>query len=138
MDKKKLIMVVVVIVCLGLAVAITFMRNSDKAGVASLDSSEKVWVKCNNPSCGAEYQISAREYFETTDKNRKDPLRTPPLLCQKCKQESIFLAKQCDKCKKIFFPSPAKGDYPDRCTYCGYSRIEELKKRVSGSAPAGK
>jgi hypothetical protein len=135
MDKKKMIMVAVIVVCLGLAAALTFTRTSDKSGIETIDSSEKVWVKCNNPSCGAESEMSAKEYFATTDKKRANPVETPPLVCQKCKQESVYMADKCKNCGKLFFRSrPKPGEYPDRCSYCGHSYLEDLRKQATAPA----
>jgi hypothetical protein len=137
MDKKKMIMVAVVVVCLGLAVAITFNRTSERSGTASIDASQKVWVKCNNPSCGAEYQIPAKEYFAAMAKTQGRPTEIPPLVCEKCKQESLYQAEKCPNCGKLFFRSrPKPGDYPDRCSYCGRSRLEDVKNKARGNAPA--
>jgi len=138
MDKKKLIMIAVIVVCLGLAAAITFTKSSDKSGIETIDSSKVMWVKCNNPSCGAEYQMPAREYYEEM-KKFKNPMEVPALICKKCKQESVYQADKCKNCGKLFFRSrPKPGELPDRCTYCGHSAIEDAKNRVKGNAPAGK
>jgi DNA-directed RNA polymerase subunit RPC12/RpoP len=139
MDKKKMIMIAVVVACLGLAAAITFNRTSERSGTASIDSSQKVWVRCNNPSCGAEYQMPAKEYFEGITKARTSPTEIPPLVCEKCKQESLYQAEKCPKCGKLFFYSRKKGgDYPDRCPHCSYSPMEEARNKVKSNAPASK
>ena len=132
--KKKTIMIAIIVGCVGLAVGITFMRGSDRSGITSIDPGNKVWVKCNNPSCGAEYQIPTKEYFETIEKTCKSLTQNPPLVCQKCKQESVFLAQECKVCGKVFISGTAKpGDVPDRCPHCGQSYIETEGKKAAGA-----
>lgn len=104
---------------------------------------EMIWVKCKNPDCGAEYQMGKREYFRYLQKNM-DPakfMQTPALPCNECGQESIYRAVKCAKCGKVFFYGAAgRGDFADRCSECGYSKTEDLRRlrrlrrRASSSA----
>jgi hypothetical protein len=133
-SKKKPIMIGVIVVCVVLAVAITLMRSSEKSGLDSISDSEKTWVKCSNPDCGAEYQIGTKEFFkkiqETMDPNA--PARTPALVCQKCSKISVYRAVKCEKCGKMYFPGVASKQFPDKCSECGYSKTEEIKKKRTG------
>jgi ribosomal protein L40E len=88
-----------------------------------------VWVKCNNPNCGAEYQIDGKDYFEHIRPYEGGSIMPPPLICEKCGEQSVFRAMQCKKCGKIFFMEAVSEDYPDKCPECGYSRIEELRSK---------
>ena len=133
-SKKKQIMIGVIVACIVLAVAVTLMRSSEKAGLDGVSDSVKVWVKCSNPECNAEYQLGTKEYFKLVQANL-DPnsaARTPALTCQKCAKLSVYRASKCEKCGKIFFPGVASKQFQDKCSECGYSKIEEIKKKVSG------
>jgi len=132
--KKKMIMIGIIVVCIGLAVAITLMRSSEKAGLDSVSDSQMMWVKCSNPECNAEYQIGTKEYFKTIQDNLDPnaPTRTPALVCRKCGKVSVYRALKCEKCGKIYFPGVANRQYPDKCSECGYSKMEDIKKKVSG------
>lgn len=131
---KNLIYVIVIVVCIALAVLIFLKTQS--GGTGGIDSikrgEEMYWVKCNNPSCNAEYEIDKKDYFEQIEeKQRANPLSmvTPPLTCQKCKKDSVYKAVKCEKCGKVFFEGAAgPDDFPDRCTECGHSKREAVLK----------
>lgn len=86
----------------------------------------KIWVKCRNPRCQAEYQMTEKEYFEYVKKHHDPKTMKPrPLVCKKCGQESVCRAIKCERCGSVFFyPSKEPGCYGDKCS-CGYSRIEK-------------
>jgi hypothetical protein len=133
-SKKKQIMIGVIAACIVLAVAVTLMRSSEKAGLDSVSDSVKVWVKCSNPECNFEYQLGTKEYFKLVQANL-DPnsaARTPALACQKCAKTSVYRANKCEECGKIYFPGVASKQYPDKCSECGYSKLEEIKKKANG------
>jgi hypothetical protein len=61
-SRKKPIMIGVIVVCLIVAGLITFAKRSgSKSGIDSIPDEKMTWVKCNNPSCKAEYQMSEKE-----------------------------------------------------------------------------
>jgi len=85
-----------------------------------------IWVKCSNPQCQAEYQMTEKEYFEYLTKHA-EPARSEalPLVCKKCGRKSVYRAIKCERCGSVFFyPSKEPGCYGDKCS-CGYSRIEK-------------
>ena len=87
--------------------------------------------KCNNPDCGEAYQIDKKDYFlqiEERIKINTMSLQTPPLVCEKCGQESVFRAEKCEKCGKIFFSGAVPNDFPDRCPECGCSKTEAVRE----------
>jgi len=134
-SRKKPILLGVIVVCLVVAGVITYTTwtPGGPSGIdAGIDASEMTWVKCRNPACEAEYQISLREYFKYIDAERaKDPstLATPPLICEKCGQDSVYRAIKCESCGLVFETGlGSKEDFADRCPKCGHSRFERLKK----------
>ena len=128
--KKKSVMIAVIIACIAAAGVITYVSSSGGGGgIETIERGELMWVKCGNPDCGAEYQIDQRDYFEYIKEHQKGLVR-PPMVCEKCGEESIFRAEKCNKCGAVFFYEAVAEDLPDRCTECGYSQIEEDRKVV--------
>ena len=55
---KKAVLITIIVVCLAAAGVITYMTmGGGGTGGGKIDM---VWVKCNNPSCGHEYQMSQK------------------------------------------------------------------------------
>ena len=127
-DKKKKLTIGITVVCLVLAIAITLgTRGGGGAGKG------KMWVKCANPDCEAEYQMTNKEYAEETANIDIDPMMAsaaPGLVCQECGEESIFIGIKCsnEECGAVFFRNPDKRDFSDRCPECGVSEQEESLK----------
>ncbi len=92
-------------------------------------SDQMVWIKCNNPDCKAEYQMSKRKYYAELEK-RYNPIGPAKIAipCQKCSQESCFEAIKCPKCGYVFFKGIVPNDLEDRCPKCKHSAIEESRK----------
>jgi len=131
-------MIGIIVVCLVVAGLITYFTQFRKSGgrLMGIPSGEMMWVKCANKACNAEYQMGRRDYYETLQK-KADPFAstTPPLLCSKCQQESLYAAEKCQnpQCGIVFFSGTIRGDLPDRCPKCKQSATEESrKKRLSG------
>ncbi len=128
--KKKPIMLGVIVVCLVLAGAIAYMNRPKRSGLDSIPSGQMIWVKCANSDCGAEYQIDRKGYLEYKEKHQNPmSLSAPPLVCEKCEKKSVFKAVKCEKCGLIFVYGAAPKGFADRCPECGYSKIEEQRKR---------
>jgi len=132
-SKKKPIMIAVVIVCLGVAGAVTFMRGGGSGGsIDDIPDDKMVWVKCNNPQCMAEYQMGEKTYYKTVQE-RTDPrsLSTPALICEKCGKPSVYKAVKCanPECGVVFLSGSVPNDFADRCPKCGKSETEEIRKR---------
>lgn len=130
-SKKKVLMVVLVIACLGVAGVVTVSRLSGgSGGIDSIDADEKVWLKCTDSSCGAEFQMSAREYYKIVQE-RMNPMSSfvPPVTCEKCGKETCLKAIKCANCGKVFREGSVSGDHADRCPFCKHSEIEDSRKR---------
>lgn len=136
-SKKKPIMIAVIVVCLGVAGAVTFLRSSGGGGtINDIPDDKMTWVKCNNPQCKAEYQMGEKAYHKAIQE-RMDPrsLATPSLICEKCGKASVYKAVKCanSECGAIFFSGSVPNDFADRCPECGKSETEEIRlRRKSG------
>ena len=133
-SKKKPIMIGVIVVCLGVAGAVTLMRSSGGgSGNDGISDDKMTWVKCSNPSCNAEYDMSEKAFYKA-QQERFNPMArtTPPLTCEKCGKDSLFQAVKCANpaCGIVFIRSIAgANDHFDRCPKCKQSETEESRKR---------
>ena len=127
--KKKTFMIGAIIGCLVLASIITYTSQFKKSGIKSIGSDEVIWVKCDNPDCGQACQIKKRAYFEFLQKEAKPMAPAPPMVCEKCEQESAYRAVKCEQCGEVFFHGKVGSDFTDRCPKCGFSEIEDLGKQ---------
>ena len=118
-EKKKAIMIGIIIVCLVLAGAIFMLSRPENANTGP------VQMLC--VECGAEYRME-REEFKTQllATGLVSPMNTQPipLVCPECSNNTAFYALTCPKCKKVFVEDTQSGDYRDRCPECGHSVIE--------------
>lgn len=135
---KKPIMIVVIVVCLGVAGLVLF-RGGPDGGVNSIAEGETQWVKCNNKACNAEYEMSKREYYKQLAANvNPNPMATAPtpVTCERCNKPSLFAALKCPNpdCGVVFIEgSSGPNDYGDRCPECGRSKVEDrMKTRQAG------
>jgi hypothetical protein len=130
---KKPIMIVVIVVCLAGAGLLLF-KGGPEGGVSSIPKGEMKWVKCNNKACNAEYETSARKYFEEFGANvNPNPMVQRPVAvtCEKCGERSVFAAFKCSNadCGKVFIEGSAgQNDFNDRCPVCGRSEVEDRGK----------
>ena len=129
-SKKKPIMIGVIVGCLVLAGVITVMTRSGGSGSTVQFEGQPMWVKCNNPDCGVEYEMDMKEYFDYIQEHMRGPV-TPLLPCKQCGEESVYRAVKCPKCEHVFLYGAASdaGDFFDRCPECGYSETEETRKQ---------
>lgn len=91
------------------------------------------WIKCRNPQCKAQYQITLKEYFEHAEgylKEHPNSLVPPSLACEKCEKETAYRALKCEKCGLIFEAGWRGPDYYDRCPKCKFSKVEEKRKKT--------
>ena len=134
-SRKKPIMIGVIVVCLIVAGLITFARRGGGgSGIDSISDDKMTWVKCSNPKCKAEYEMSEKQYFKELQQRFNPMARTsPPLTCEKCGKDSLFRACKCPYCGTVFIRDSVPNDLFDRCPKCGKSETEEIrKKRLAG------
>ena len=130
-SKKKPIMIAIIVVCIGVAGAITYITSSGGGGgIETVDRGEIMWVKCSNPDCGAEYETDKRDYLEYIQEHQKG-MSTPPLICKECGEESVYRAVKCEKCGAVFFYGAVRdAKFKDTCPECGYSKTEQIRKEA--------
>lgn len=133
---SKNVKIIVSVVCLVLAAGILYFTTFSGGGTGGGDA--KIWFKCVNPDCNQAYSLKPDEFAKLQGDN---PMMMPMMMpgqqqafkCQKCGQQSAYMAQQCEKCKEVFImqmpaPGAANQDFPDRCPKCGYSAIEQMEK----------
>lgn len=129
---KKAVMIVIVVVCLVAAGTIFFStRSRTGGGLDKLPDEMMTWLLCRNPDCEASYQMGLKVYFKEIEAN-VDPgsMAVPALTCEKCGEPSGYRAVKCEKCESTFERGTMGAqEFADRCPDCGYSAIEEGRKR---------
>jgi len=134
-SRKKPIMIGVIVVCLIVAGLVTFARRGGSGGgINDIPDDKMTWVKCNNPSCNAEYEMKDKDFYEAM-KGRFNPMArtTPALTCEKCGKDSLFKALKCPYCSTVFFKEGVPGKIFDFCPNCKKSATEESRKeRLAG------
>ena len=131
-DKKKKVMLGLIIVCLVLAIGITAVTNMGGSGGGGSRSNEPVQMLCMNEECGADFEMSAEEYREQMMQGGMmgpGPMAQTPIECPECGMRSAFRAVKCKECGTIFMQDYTSGDFPDRCPECGYSDIEDRRNK---------
>jgi len=132
-DKKKPIMIAIIVVCIGLAVAITIMTRTpgEEEVLNVIDPTEMIWVKCRNPDCGSIYEFSKKEHAKF-EREKRDPETgaIPGMVCKDCGQETVYRIEKCEKCGAAFERGSVPETFSDRCPECGYSK-EEARRKAS-------
>lgn len=128
-DKKKIIMISIIITCLGLAIAITYWTNYDSS------FSYTVPLLCSSPQCGEKTELNAKQLRDEMMKANKDSsTNSGPLafVCSHCGKKTCYIAEKCVKCGFLFIPKyDAKTrEYINKCPKCGYDFTEEKKEGV--------
>jgi predicted RNA-binding Zn-ribbon protein involved in translation (DUF1610 family) len=129
-SKKKAIMIAVIVVCLTLAGAITYITKTGSSGtVESLKRGQLTWLKCRNPDCEHEYQMDLKDYFiYVRDHQEPMSLVAPAIVCPNCGEKGVYKAGKCEKCGLVFETGSVPLDFEDRCPECGYSKTEASRK----------
>lgn len=132
-DKRKPIMIGVIVVCFVLAIAITIMTRStgEEEILDAIDPGLMIWGKCRNPDCGAVYEISLKEHAIFSRQNR-DPETAivAGMVCKECEDQTVYRTERCDKCEATFQRGSVPEDFSDRCPECGHS-AEEVRRKES-------
>jgi len=132
---KNTIYAIIIGLCIVVA-AVVFMktRTRSSSGIDSISDTEQVWVKCK--ACNTAYEMSKRQYHkEIAEKMQATSaavMMTPPLVCEKCSKNMVFLAEKCPNCGEIFFTGAVPNDFPDRCPKCKHSKTEDIRKARLG------
>ncbi|HUT29018.1 MAG TPA: hypothetical protein VMX13_04420 [Sedimentisphaerales bacterium] len=110
---------------------------SDRTGTTGIPEEfarQKVWLKCRNPACQAEYQFNKRQYYQFLERYHLEhpgSLQAPGLVCQKCGEQSAYEAAKCTRCGLVFEKGWKQRDFEDRCPKCGHSAIEAARKEAA-------
>jgi hypothetical protein len=101
-NKKNAIKVGIMVVCLS-AAAVTFIKTSSQDSASTSLKGQKIWLKCTNEACGAEYQMDSEKFsnlvMEKTTalySSLQAPasMQTPALVCEKCGKETAYRAEK--------------------------------------------
>ena len=60
-SKKKPVMIGVIVACLAVA-AVIFIKTSSQDSASTNLKGQKIWLKCTDKACGAEYQMELQKY----------------------------------------------------------------------------
>jgi predicted RNA-binding Zn-ribbon protein involved in translation (DUF1610 family) len=131
--KKNVIMGVIIVACLAAAGVITFRSVKPKGAQVPEFKGQTVWVKCSNKDCGHAWEMPKRDYFVWIEEHSNAAtMSTPPLICEKCGEESGYRAVKCEKCGLVFFWGALGSDaYSDECPECGHSAVREGRKKAA-------
>jgi len=130
-DKKRRAMIAVIVICALVTGIIYWWTNGFGSAESSGEGFENdtVLMKCNNPKCQAEYEITGKEYHEFMEQANPEGLMG--MQCKQCGKRSVFKAVRCEKCGSIFFYGVGGTDFKDRCPKCGFSKTESTIKKVA-------
>lgn len=119
-EKKKPILLGIIVVCLVVAGGITLFRTvgSSDEGIGSIPKGEMMWVQCSNQNCNSEYEMEKRDYYTSIEQSPSKVAK-----CTKCGEETLFEAIKCEKCGIVFAPGSVSGEVRDRCPECGFSKL---------------
>ncbi len=125
---KKMVMIGIVVVGFPLA-GIIFWTTRGSNRNQEIPADEMQLVKCNNPACGASYEVSMREY-STFQREHLNPLASSAaaMTCTKCGKPSVYKAFKCAKCEKVSLYGSVPNDFGDRCPECKFSQMEADRK----------
>jgi RNA polymerase subunit RPABC4/transcription elongation factor Spt4 len=137
-SKKKRIMIGIIVIFIAVAGLITFARRGGWGGsIDAIPDDKMTWVKCANPSCKAEYQMSEKKFLtamqERLEGNTNERM-IQALTCKECGKNSIYQAYKCPSCGTVFVRGVTGSDFPDTCPKCGHSEMEQnwKKRRLFG------
>ncbi|HUT28380.1 MAG TPA: hypothetical protein VMX13_01205 [Sedimentisphaerales bacterium] len=142
-SKKKPIMIGVIIACFAVAAGITLMTRSGggSSGIPKEYATEQIWMKCRNEQCNNEWEMNKLEYYEFLEQSRAENPglvgETPAVTCPKCSEPSGYEAVKCAKCGFIFEKGTVPKTFEDKCPKCGYSSIQEGRKKKAEERASG-
>jgi len=121
-DKKKPILIGVIVGCLVLAAIITFATNKPGGGDKK-KLEETTLIKCRN--CNAVYELPIKDYQEQMTASG-----SPRIICKECGKKTAIGVTKCEKCGHLYRKGLLVGPdvYEDQCPKCGYSKIRERRE----------
>lgn len=130
-ERKKYVMIGIVVVCIALAAGITYFNMGGSGGGSG---TRAVTMLCD--SCEATYELSSEEFKQAArdsgaGQNPMMRMRGPMIFpCKECGEIAAYRATKCPECGEAFVTGDA-GDqkYPDKCPSCGHSAIEQRMQR---------
>ena len=129
-DKKKYVMIGIIVACIALAAGITYFNMGGSGGSGRAPA---VTMLCD--SCEATYELTSDEFKQAVRDSGagQNPMmmRGPMVLpCKECGEIAAYRATKCTECGEAFVTGDAGDDkYPDKCPSCGYSAIEQRMQR---------
>lgn len=125
-SRKNAIKVGIIVVCLS-AAAVIFIKTSSQDSASTPFKGQKIWLKCTNEACGAEYQIDSEKFHLAIGKSTSPfSMHTPALVCEKCGKETAYRAEKCPKCGTVFIKSRTLEPI-NKCPKCGFGGPENEK-----------
>ena len=124
-EKKKTIMIALIIGCLVAAAGIFMATRPDTSATKG-----PIQMLCEE--CGAAYKMGREEFKkQLLETGLVSPMRVEPipLVCTECEENTAFYAKKCRECKELFTEDTSSGDFRDRCPHCGFSALEKRLKK---------
>jgi len=128
-DQKKIVKIVVVIVCMILAAVLSFTLGNFGGGKKGAETDMRYLV-CEDPDCGGStgYDMEQWRALLGTLENPRVSMHTA-FTCDKCGEDSAYQGLKCQKCETVFLRD-TENSFQDKCPGCGHSESEErLKKR---------
>jgi hypothetical protein len=125
-DKKKYLMIGIIVACLVLAGGITFMNMGGGGGSGG---NRPIVMLCD--SCGVDYEITSDEFREQMRQSSVGGdmmmMRGPMILpCRDCGETAAYRATRCPECQEAFVSGDAGDEkYLDKCPACGHSPTEQ-------------
>jgi len=116
-SKKKLVMILVVVACLGIAGAVTVMRSGGTSGQTQTESvrGQMLLLKCRN--CGHTFEVDKAQYYDYLKANA-GPGVSPGYPCPQCKKKAAYQAIKCKNCGYIFERGVVEGEDRTTCPKC--------------------
>jgi DNA-directed RNA polymerase subunit RPC12/RpoP len=124
---KKKISIGIAVGCITLAVIITVATNRS-GSVGPVTPTGSATLMCTNPQCGAVFEMERKDLAKS-DGEIGGTAGPPTYKCPKCGQMSARIAMKCAKCGNVFISDYQNLETGDKCPKCGYSALEEAKKK---------
>lgn len=126
MNNRRTVMIVVVIVCLGVASAIAWTNRPQKK---AFGPSEPTLMLCCESDCGHVFDVAPADYTaRLKEVGPRGAMAPIAFACPQCQKMSGYAAFRCPKCEHVFIKGASGNDFADRCPACNYSATEEMRQ----------